>query len=60
MISFDFDKDCCGCHACMNACPVNAIKMEANKYWNGNGEAHGLYKEMMDNHFKFSKTAPNF
>ena len=31
MISFDFDKDCCGCHACMNACPVNAIKMEANK-----------------------------
>ena len=29
MISFDFDKDCCGCHACMNACPVNAIKMEA-------------------------------
>lgn len=31
MISFDFDKDCCGCHACMNACPVNAIRMEANK-----------------------------
>lgn len=31
MISFDFDKDCCGCHACMNACPVGAIKMKPNK-----------------------------
>lgn len=31
--------------------------MEANKYWNGNGEAQELYKEMVDNHFKFSKTA---
>lgn len=31
MIHFDFDKDCCGCHACMNACPVGAIKMKPNK-----------------------------
>ena len=31
MINFNFDKDCCGCHACMNACPVNAIQMKPNQ-----------------------------
>ena len=24
--------DCCGCGACLNICPRNAIKMEADEY----------------------------
>lgn len=31
MINFNFDQDCCGCHACMNICPVNAILMKPNE-----------------------------
>ena len=29
---FDKEKNCCGCSACMNVCPKNAIHMEENKY----------------------------
>lgn len=29
---FDKEKNCCGCSACMNACPKNAIYMDENKY----------------------------
>ena len=31
MIKINDKKDCCGCTACYNACPVNAIKMEADE-----------------------------
>ena len=31
MIDFNFDKYCCGCSACFNECPVNAIEMQANR-----------------------------
>lgn len=31
MIKFDFDKDCCGCTACANSCPVGAITMRENR-----------------------------
>ena len=27
MIQIDFEKNCCGCHACYNICPKNAIAM---------------------------------
>ena len=30
MINFDFDKDCCGCTACMNSCNHDAISMIEN------------------------------
>ena len=30
MIHFDFDKDCCGCTACVNSCNHGAITMKAN------------------------------
>lgn len=30
MIQFDFDNQCCGCAACANACPVDAIQMRQN------------------------------
>lgn len=30
MIDFNFDQDCCGCSACANSCPVNAISMKPN------------------------------
>ena len=30
MIQFDFDKWCCGCTSCANACPVSAISMQRN------------------------------
>lgn len=29
---FDKEVNCCGCSACMNVCPKNAIHMEENKY----------------------------
>lgn len=28
MIQFDFAQDCCGCGACSNVCPVQAIQMQ--------------------------------
>lgn len=31
---FEQEQECCGCEACFNACPVNAIEMKENK----NGE----------------------
>ncbi len=31
MITFNFDKYCCGCSACFNICPVNAIIMKTNR-----------------------------
>lgn len=27
IVLFDDKKDCCGCGACMNVCPKNAIRM---------------------------------
>ena len=27
IVLFDDKKDCCGCGACMNVCPKNAIKI---------------------------------
>lgn len=30
MISFDFDKWCCGCTSCASACPTSAITMQSN------------------------------
>ncbi|WP_081657099.1 Coenzyme F420 hydrogenase/dehydrogenase, beta subunit C-terminal domain [Segatella baroniae] len=30
MIDFNFNNDCCGCAACYNSCPVNAIRMVSN------------------------------
>ena len=33
MIEIKEKNKCCGCHACYNACPVNAIKMKED----GNG-----------------------
>lgn len=30
MIDFDFDKWCCGCTSCVNACPSSAITMQSN------------------------------
>lgn len=32
MISYDFDKDCCGCAACVDACPKKCIKIRRNPY----------------------------
>ena len=29
---FDKEKNCCGCSACMNVCPKQAIHMEENEY----------------------------
>ncbi len=31
MISFDFDKWCCGCSSCASACPTSAISMVPNE-----------------------------
>ncbi len=31
MISFDFDKWCCGCTSCASACPTSAITMQPNE-----------------------------
>ena len=31
MIEIKEKKDCCGCGACMNACPVGCIRMEADE-----------------------------
>ena len=31
MIHFDFEKNCCGCGACENSCPVGAIRMEPSQ-----------------------------
>lgn len=31
MINFDFDKYCCGCAACYNICPVQAISMQCDE-----------------------------
>lgn len=31
MIHFDFNKDCCGCTACVNSCNHGAITMRSNK-----------------------------
>ncbi len=30
MIDFNFDKDCCGCSACIDACPKSCIQFEKN------------------------------
>ncbi len=30
MIAFNFDKDCCGCRACTDACPKHSISMVKN------------------------------
>lgn len=30
-IKIENPKDCCGCGACLNVCPVNAIKMQENE-----------------------------
>lgn len=32
IILFDDKKDCCGCSACMNICPKQAISMERDEY----------------------------
>ena len=32
MIKISDKKDCCGCGACMNACPKSAIKMCEDKH----------------------------
>ena len=31
MISFDFERFCCGCTVCANSCPVDAITMQENR-----------------------------
>lgn len=31
MIDFNFNKDCCGCAACVDICPVNCIEIINNK-----------------------------
>lgn len=31
MINFDFENYCCGCTACANSCPIDAIEMHPNK-----------------------------
>lgn len=32
MISYDFNKDCCGCAVCVDACPKKCIKLGVNPY----------------------------
>ena len=32
MINFDFDKDCCGCFACVDVCPKQCITQTKNRY----------------------------
>lgn len=32
MIDYDFNHDCCGCSACIDACPKLCIKQTTNKY----------------------------
>ena len=32
MINFDFDKECCGCSACADVCPMSCITYVKNKH----------------------------